>query len=201
MQRQNATRRRKQPKQQTSLAAIPRVFGEGDIVTKRMTLPGPFLSSNGANVIPVTTFTAAQVQSAPASEWASFAARYQQFRVEFVRLILEPVFVSSAAPNNADLGHGSLYVADYIGTAAPGSPAQVLSDEGAIVTSTARRLDARTTWRRNPNAKLWNPTGAALPVANSFGIAVATSPALALEATTTYYTVTQEWLVQFRGSQ
>jgi len=195
--RKSASRRRRGVAQPSG-----RPFGDGDVVTKRMTYPGGFISSNGANVIVVTTVaTAADVQSLPASEWASFAARYQQYRVKSVRAILEPLYPGSSTPTNASTGHNALYVADYIGTAAPGTAAQVLSDEGAVVINTSRKVDFKTTWARNPNARLWNPTSAALPAANSYAIAVASNTALALVASTDYFTVTMEWEVEFRGSQ
>jgi len=176
--------------------------GAGDGIVKRLTLPQASVNSSAGNVIALdATSTAALCTSA--SEWASFAARYQQFRVRGVRVILEPIWpgagnvVASTAFN-----HSALYVGDFIGVAAPASPTQLLSDEGAVVTNTSKRVDFTVDWARNPNAKLWNPTSAALPAPNGFGIAFASNPASAtLQASTGYYSKTLEWIVEFRGSQ
>jgi hypothetical protein len=177
----------------------------GDIIVKRMTLPSTTantVSSTAGSIVALDTATsAAVVQSAPATEWASFAARYQQFRVRSVRLILEPVNTVSYQATGVTVNHSSLYSGDYIGTSVPGSAAQVFSDEKARLTNTSKRLSYTVDWSRNPNAKLWNPTNAALPPANNFGIAFASSAAAELAVSYPYFTRSVEWVVEFRGSQ
>jgi len=176
---------------------------DGDIIVKRLTLPEGAVSSTAGGIIAVDAVaTTGQCQSLPASEWASFAARYQQFRVRAVTVILEPIFPGSGTPTAAaTVGHSTLYVGDYIGTAVPGSAAQVLSDERGICINTSKRMVYTVDWARNPNAKLWNPTSAALPAANSMGIAIASNTTVALPAATAIYTTTVMWDVEFRGSQ
>lgn len=178
-------------------------FDQGDLLVKRMSLPvAAAIASNSLGVIAVHTIAdTTTVQSTPATEWASFAARYQQFRVRSLRLILEPCFPADVESPANQSNHSALYVSDYIGSTAPGTAAQVLADERAIVIGTNRRLDYFVDWKRNPNAKLWNPTSAALPVANSFGIAFASHPTAELLASTDYFVATLEWVVELRGSQ
>jgi hypothetical protein len=181
---------------------IPR--DQGDILVKRLTYQAGTQSSTAGGVIAVTTaIGAALVQSAPAAEWASFAARFQQYRVRSVRLILEPAFPGSGTPTvSVNTAHSTLYVSDFIGTSAPTTAAQILSDEGAVILNTSKRVDFTVDWARNPNAKLWNPTSAALPAANSFSIAFASdSVAANLPASIVMYSTTVEWVVEFRGSQ
>jgi len=182
---------------------IHRSLGAGDMIVKRMTLPSLALSTNGSGVIPVTNITAAQVQSTPASEWASFAARYQQFRVRSVCIIVDPIWVSSAGPAVTGAnGATQLYVGDFIGSSTPGSAAQVLSDERCRIFSTAKPFRFCSTWAINPNARLWNPTSAALPTANSFGITLASSTINALVPDSTDYMMyVVEWIVELRGAQ
>jgi len=177
--------------------------GAGDVITKRLTLPGAVISSTAGGLLAVNASADSNlVQTGPASEWASFAARYQQYRVRALRLIMEPVFPGSGTPVGAAVvGHGPLYVSDYIGSSAPSTAAQVLSDERALVTNTSRKVDFTVDWARNPNAKLWNPTSAPPPTANTYGIAFAGHPSGPLTAATAYYTTTFEWVVEFRGSQ
>jgi hypothetical protein len=175
---------------------------DGDILVKKLTLPRASLSTTAGGIIPVTTYDAGLVQSVPASEWASFAARYQQFRVRSLQMILEPRYpFTTAAPSGGGTGHGALYASDYIGTATPGSAAQILSDEGSLVTNTCKRVVFTVDWMRNPNAKLWNPTSAALPSANTYGVAVSSSPNSVMAVSTAFYDVQLEWIVEFRGSQ
>jgi hypothetical protein len=185
------------------LSVIPKSFGgQGDTITKRMTLPNLVIQT-ATQIIPVTTSAdTTLVQSAPASEWASFAARYQQYRVKAIRVVADPV-----SPVNTGLGansgHSQLYIADFVGTAVPTTAAQVLSDENGSVTSTSRRWTKTVTWARNPNAKLWNPTSAVVPAANSYGIAWASNTNANLMAGNPdyYFAYMIEWIVEFRGSQ
>lgn len=109
---------------------------------------------------------------------------------------------NGAAGIGLNAGHSQLYVADYIGASVPASAAQVLSDERCVVASTAKGVSFASTWNKNPNAKLWNPTGAAIPAANLFGIAWASNTnATLMAAATPYFAYDVEWIVEFRGSQ
>jgi hypothetical protein len=90
---------------------------------------------------------------------------------------------------------------DYIGSAAPASAAQVLSDENMKVVATNRDFVKTITWKRNPNARLWNPTSAAIPAANQFAWVCASPGAVPLTTATTYFAYVVEWEVEFKGSQ
>jgi len=169
----------------------------GDVIVKRMTFPdGPITTSAGGLIV-TATISDSTVQSSPASEWASFAARYQQYRVRAMRLIAKACF----PVNTSTITHGSLFLADYIGSSGPTTPAQVLSDERGKVVDTYKDFVYEVDWSRNPNAKLWNPTSAVIPVANTFGIAYASQATPVLAAAANYFSATLEWLVEFRGSQ
>jgi len=171
--------------------------GAGDVIVKRMTLTGTLLTSTAGGVISTTLFPTSQVESAPAHEWASFAARYQQYRVRAIRLSGKAVL----PVNTATVIHGALFMADYIGSSSPSSAAQVFSDERGKCVATCKDFVYEADWSRNPNAKLWNPTSAAVPTANLFGIAVASDASQTLSVSTTYYVVEQEFVVELRGSQ
>jgi hypothetical protein len=173
----------------------------GDIIVKRMTLPNLSISSTAGNIIAVSTSTtSAQVQSAPATEFTSFAARYQQYRVRSVKIIAIPVrSVNTVTADNDNIT--SLYMGDFIGSSIPTTAAQVLADERSRIVATNVRWTFVADWNRNPNAKLWNPTSAAVPTANLFGIAFASSTASPLLASALIFTYQVEWIVEFRGSQ
>jgi hypothetical protein len=169
----------------------------GDSIIKRLTLPALTLATGAGTSIPVTEYKSGDVQSVSASEWASFAARYQQFRVRAIRIrgkATQPVQLATVA-------HSVLYMGDYIGSAAPASSTQVFSDENVKEIATYKDFVYVATWSRNPNAKLWNPTASTPASANMFSIAVASPATPPLTTATTYYAVTEEWEVEFRGSQ
>jgi len=171
----------------------------GDVIQKRFTLPGTLSSTAGA-IVGVTSFKASGVETSPATEWASFAARYQQYRVKSIHFIGDPCSNVNGFSNNEF--NSQMYVGDYINASVPGSAAQVLSDERAIVVSTAKRINFLVTSSRNPNAMLWNPTSATLPAANDYSIVMASSTATGLlPLSSAIYVYVIEWIVEFRGSQ
>jgi hypothetical protein len=191
-------RNRKQNKARPQGGPARSIERAGDQLVKRMTLSANTLATGAGTVIPVTALSSAQVQSNPAAEWASFASRYQQYRVRSIRVrgkAINPV--NTTTP----LVHSVLFRADFIGNATPATAAQVLSDENARECATHTSFEDVVTWVRNPNAKLWNPTTAAIPVANTFSWVCASPPAPVLTGTTTYYALVYEWEVEFRGSQ
>jgi hypothetical protein len=167
----------------------------GDQIVKRFSLPNGVLATGAGTVIPVTTVPSGQVSTA--TEWASFAARYQQYRVRAIRVTgkaTQPV-------QTATILHGAFYRGDFIGASVPATLAQVLSDENVKVSATDSSFRDVVTWNRNPNARLWNPTTAAIPAVNEFSWCCASASSPALTTATTYYAIVQEWEVEFRGSQ
>jgi hypothetical protein len=169
----------------------------GDQIVKRMTYPNVTLPTGAGTVIPVYAINSGEVQSNPASEWTSFAARYQQYRVRALRITgkaTQPVQTST-------ISHGALFRGDFIGSSVPTTLAQVLSDENVRCCGTDQNFVDIVTWSRNPNAKLWNPTSAVIPTANVFSWICASASTPALTTATTYYALMIEWEVEFRGSQ
>jgi len=167
----------------------------GDQIVKRMTLGGNVLATGAGTAIAVTPVSSGTVTGS--TEWASFAARYQQYRVRALRVrgkAVNPV-------ETATIVHSVLYRGDFIGSSTPGTAAQVLSDENAKEVCTCRDFEDTVTWARNPNARLWNPTTAAVPTANLFNWVCASPSTPALTTATTYYATVFEWEVEFRGSQ
>jgi hypothetical protein len=188
---------RKRNRQNNSSRAGSFRSNAGDIVVKRLTQPAQTLATGAGTVIPVTAVSSSQVQSAPATEWTSFAARYQQYRVRAIRIIgkaTQPVQLAA-------LAHGSLYRGDALGASTPSTSAQVLSDENVRENATYKDFVHVVTWQRNPNAKLWAPTGAAIPSQNTYSWVCASAVTPSLTTATTYYAYSVEWEVEFRGSQ
>lgn len=180
----------------TSTKGAFAISNAGDQIVKRITLGSNVLATGAGTTIAVTNATSASVQ-AGGVEFASFAARYQQYRVRAIRVTgkaTQPV-------QSATVSHGALYRGDYIGSSAPTTAAQVFSDENVKECATHRDFSDVVTWSRNPNAKLWNPTSAAIPAANQFAWVCASATSPSLTTATTYFAYTVEWEVEFRGSQ
>jgi hypothetical protein len=173
------------------------ISNAGDQIVKRMILNYGALATGAGTVLPVTLIRSQDVQTNPATEWASFAARYQQYRIRALRVTgkaTQPV-------QTATVSHSVFYRGDFIGASPPSTSAQVLSDENVKMVGTDKDFLDIVTWARNPNAKLWNPTSTYIPTANSFGWCGASPTTPALTTATTYYALTVEWEVEFRGSQ
>jgi len=170
----------------------------GDTLTKCLSYPNVSVSTNAAGFVPVTTLNCTLVENAPATEWASFAARYQQYRVKSFTVFYTPAYPADfPAPGL----HLQLYWADFIGASAPTSVAQVLADERSVIHGTFQSIVFKTTWDKNPNAKLWNPTTAIVPIANSFGVSFCSSVAAATVVSAFVGSLAYEWEVEFRGAQ
>jgi hypothetical protein len=183
---------------------LPVGFGQagvGDHIEKRMTYAG-IITTSALGTIGLFTPNNGLVQSLPATEWASFAARYQQYRVREFQMTLMPRYVVNYWNGVGVTGGTLVATADYIGTALPTSYLQILSDEYMKLHSTNGRIHMKVTSARNPNAILWNPTSAVMPPANTMGVAFAGATlAAVLPPATVYFDYVYEWIVEFRGSQ
>jgi len=190
-----ARNRKQQGTGRRTVATVPRFMRLGDELVKRMTIPNGIIAI-AANVVAVQTLDDTLVQSNPATEWASFAARYQQYRVRAMHVHFKSVYIVNTATNEIS----TMYYADFIGTSVPTTVGQVLADEGCVIKSSSQDHTQTITWARNPNAKLWNPTSAVIPAANSYGVALcSTTAALFSGADAFTYSIVFE--VEFRGSQ
>ncbi len=188
--RRSASRRKKNKQMGASRDA-------GDQIVKRLTFQGQTLATGAGTAIPVFEISTGDVQAYPAAEFASFAARYQQYRVRSMRVsgkATQPVQTST-------ISHGCLFRGDFIGSSGPSTVAQVFSDENARMNSTCKDFTDVVDWSRNPNARLWNPTSAIIPTANLFSWVGASAQVPALTTATTYYALEVEWEVEFRGAQ
>jgi hypothetical protein len=182
----------------TPSMTVPRPLSYGgDIVLKRMTYPTTLTTTTGG-LIAISATTSNSVQSIPATEWSSFAARYQQYRVKALTLTFYPLY--NDATSTATYPLAVLIVSDSLGGITPSSIAQQLADERAIVRSAGTSpFNYTVDWNRNPNAKLWTSTTGNIPTADQYQVNYSSFGGLA--NTTAYYTVVIQWLVEFRGSE
>jgi hypothetical protein len=168
----NNQRKRKQPSRQPQ--SIPKyISGVHDLLVKRMTVGSQVLTTSAFGIIPVTTnLQSDQCSQFPSTEWASYAARFQQYRVRRMRLHFDPCLNVNSVAGVASLNLLSvLYFSDFDSTSIPTSAAQIIADAKFRKFSTSKSFTYESDWGRNPNARLWSPTNAAIPALSRFGIA------------------------------
>lgn len=169
---------------------------QGSSIVKRMTAVAT-VTTNGAGATGFV-LTSSGVQSL-STEWASFAARYLDYRVLQIKATYEPSIVVNTvntAVNTTILPVGAI-VSDPSGSASLTSVAAAWALEQAKTLTLARR------WKQVVRASqeehmLFNPTSAVIPVANRFQI---TGFADGGSATQTYGRLYYEWIVELRGAQ
>jgi hypothetical protein len=160
-----------------------------------MTYAAGQLVAGAGGAVAVASLQAGAVQSIPATEWASFAARYQQYRVRSVQIRYTP----SLNVSTALVFDGRIFLSDFLGTATPATVAQILADERGTIKTAMKDWTFTANWARNPNAKLWNPTTAIVPAQNEYAIAYGALADFA--ANQPLGQLTYQWVVEFRGSQ
>jgi hypothetical protein len=138
-----------------------------------------------------------------AQEFGSFSARYSQYRVKWIKLSFFACHPAQVPTAGVTADHGIILVSTNEENIIAASGPLVMAGRNRRLEPTYKSFTYTATWAGNPDAKLWNPTTAQIPTANSFAIQYgtplfATNP---LVASTTYYAVTTEWCVQFRGEQ
>jgi hypothetical protein len=167
----NRTLAQKQPRPKQRRDPIPRPMSHprDDITVKRMTVGSQVLTTSAFGIIGVTTnLQSDQCSQFPSTEWASYAARYDQYRVRKMTLYFKPTLVSTVPATNL---LSVMYFSDFISTSIPTSAAQIIADSHFQQFSTGKEFQFTTTWDRNPNAKLWSPTSAAIPALSRYGVA------------------------------
>jgi len=174
-----------------------RVTNAGDIIVKRLTSSSSINANVGGTAITVASVSSNSAVST--TEFASFAARYQEFRVVEMRFTFLPFHPTC---DTAVSAHGSFLLGDYIGGNVPATASQLLSDESVMRSSTFKRTEYVLTWKGFPNGKLWNSTAGTIPTANQMAIAYGTGPVgFTTTASTPIFEVLKEFVVEFRGSQ
>jgi hypothetical protein len=91
-----------------------------------------------------------------------------------------------------------LYFSDFQSTNIPTTSGQICADSHFRQFSTRESFTYSTSWDRNPNAKLWAPTSAAIPATQRYGIAFCSHTNVnLLPINTIIYCFTMEFIVEF----
>jgi len=110
-------------------------------------------------------FSSSGVSSA--TEFASMAARYQEYRVLAVRVKWRPHYSQQSDPDS-----GLPMCAVFTAASAPTTVLAFAASDGFEVSKAfSKAMDRTVTWSMNPNAKLWCDRGSSIPSANAFGVA------------------------------
>jgi len=159
------------------------------------------ITTSAAGLVTPVYISSGFVFSSPAQEWATLSARYQQYRVKWVRVHFIATHPATVPTATVGGDHGMLLVGENEENVAATSGSFVMANHGRMVVPTYRSFIKKVTWANNSDAKLWNSTAAAIPVANSFGVqyGMPTFAANAVIASTTYYSIAVEWCVEFRS--
>jgi len=171
-----------------------------DSLVRRMTT-SRIVSTGATGIVAVTTdLQSDYCQSLPSTEFASYAARFGQYRCIAMTLRVFPCIPSPTGGIN--LSAGALYFCDFIATTIPTLAINVLSDRGSKVFSSAQKFTYRVSGGKYANTKLWTPTSTAIPAANRFGIAYCSNASIQImPITTQLLTMIVEHEIEFSQAQ
>jgi hypothetical protein len=178
---------------------IPRSLNPStDVITKRFTIGNQTITTSAFAIVNVTTNVQSdQCSQFPSTEWASYAARYQQYRVKSFKVTFFPTQVVNTIATNFI---GVLYTSKFISTNIPTSAAMIIADNESRCFSTNKQFSYTCTWDRNPNAKLWSPTNAAIAADRRYGIAWCSNTNVnILQANSILFVYNQEFEVELEG--
>jgi hypothetical protein len=166
------------------------------------TFAGGVISSSAGNLIALNTCSNDTVRTIGSPEFTSLSPRYQEFRVRRIINRYVPVWPNCQVFGcSATANHSLVYAGTFWGGSSPANGQGLLSSTGGKVTSTNREIVIQADWNNFENGKLWTPVGSAVATANNYGVAIC-GPVVGsstIVASTDYYTVFNEWDVEFQG--
>lgn len=170
---------------------------DGSSIVKRMTFTTTVTSGAGGTFGLLLTSNA--VKTLPATEWSSFAVRYNDFRVLKLKVSYTPYrLVNTQNAGTALFSAGAGYIArDPSGSAAGGSRAVVLALEGSKSISLLRpwKMTILASQREH---LIFSATSIGIAASSLFQLVAYIG---GLDNTTLYGEVTYEWVVELRGAQ
>jgi hypothetical protein len=170
-------------------------------IVRRIAVAGT-VSTAGTGFIAAGFVTSDQARSL-GSDFASFAARYTQFRVRAVRMRMYPLVDANTAVTaggGAVTPHPTaIAMAAYKSNLSYGTYSSVCTGNNAkIFQGRERCIEYSIDWSNYPDAKFWSASNAAIPTDQVYGFQYqdsGTAPASAVS--TTYYRTVLDWIVEF----
>lgn len=169
---------------------------QGGSIVKRMTAVVAVATTAGGVVSLQLSSTSV---NSTASEWASFAARYIDYRVLKMKVSYLPIRVVNTQNGATALSlvPGGVVAADPSGSAFP----TTLATGWVLEASKLHQLSKSWSYAVRASQEehmIFNPTSASIPAANRFAIVGIFGGG---DASTTYGNFFYEWWTEFRGSQ
>jgi len=158
------------------------------------------ITTTAAGIIAPTAVASGAVFGS-STEFASYAARFDQYRVKKLKIYFIACHPEQVPTATDTADHGALFVGQSEMGAVVGTGQQVMSLYKRQVRPTYASFSFTGTWDRNPNCKLWSQTNAVPAGTNQFSVQWGT-PAFAnnaVVASTDYFSLFAEWTVEFRG--
>lgn len=178
--------------------------GLSDVIVKNMIIQSQVMTTSAFGIINVTTNQQSdQCSQFPSGSWASYAARYGQYRVREMAIHCKPTLKTNSCIGVAPYNLLSvMYFSEFQSTNIPTSAGVICADSKFKQFSTGSSFTYKANWDRNPNAKLWSPTNAAIPVDRRYGIAYCSHTNVnLLPVNTILYCFTMEFIVEFADPQ
>lgn len=180
--------------------SLHNVSNDLTVVTRKCTLVGT-LATNASGYIAAVQYQTSGVTSC--YDWSGMAGRYLEYRVKSLRVRLFPIVTQVGA---ASSGGGAvtpapsgIVAADMHGSYGYVAYGALCAGANSEMYRTCSVIDRTVDWKSYPDAHLWTPSNSTIAAGESYGIQLqdsATAPAAA--ASTIYYRVYQEYLVEFR---
>jgi len=192
-------KKKTQSRQRTQVRLMKSIPTIVDGLLVKMVLANQTITTSAFGIVNVTTnWQSDQCSQFPSGSWASYAARFGQYRVHAMALHLHPTMNVNAGVIATNL-LSTMHISDFISTVIPTTASGIVGDSSWREISTAKPIHFRTTWERNTNAKLWSPTNAAIPIDRRFGIAFCSHTNVnLLPVNTIIYTLSADFLVEFK---
>ncbi len=170
---------------------------DGSSIVKRMTYTTT-LTSNASGQFGLL-LTSNQVKTNPATEWSSFATRYNDFRVLKLKVSFTPYrLVNTQNAGTALFSSGAGYIArDPSGSAAGGSRAAVLALEGSKSITLLRPWKMMILASQREHL-VFSATSVGIAAASLFQLVAFAD---GLDNSTLYGEIHYEWIVELRGAQ
>lgn len=165
------------------------------ILRRRLTTIGT-LATNGSGFIAAKQYHSGNVTGT--NGWSGIAGRWLECRVRALRVRIFPMANMNYA-NGTVVPPTMLICADIKGGVGFANAAARADGANLRVFRGYEVMDLTADWDGYPDAHLWTPTNTAPPTDITFGFEISdTAIAPASAATTTYYRVLEEYVVEFR---
>ena len=161
-------------------------------LTRWLRLTSQTIATSAGGIIAISNNQTSNVTSC--HDWAGISGEFQQYRVKQYRVRAVPVVLVPATGQ-----HGVLYMIRYWGLV-PTTITNIASEPSFEGFSTMEEFEYDNNWLGFPDAHLWTNVGTAIPQEQSYGVCWISNTTPAMPASTTMFSITFEFEVEFQGT-